>query len=326
MDGKIGLEEHWAIPDTLGDSESLVGTSAGWDNVRRRLLDIQDERLREMDSHGIELTILSLNAPALQAILDPSEAIETARKANDTMAGEVAKRRDRFRGFAALPMQDVDAAIAELQRCVKDLGFVGALVNGFTQRLVEDSAVYFDIPEYRPFWAALEELDVPFYLHPRTQIAARMQPYEGHPWLISAAWGFARETSIHALRLIGSGLFDDHPGLQIVMGHLGERIPFDMWRIDHRLRKIPNGFPCKKEMGDYLRENFHFTTAGNFHDPTLDLVIAEMGVGHVLFSVDYPFEDTVDAASWFDNNNLSDADRARIGRQNAIDLFKLELG
>jgi 2,3-dihydroxybenzoate decarboxylase len=167
---------------------------------------------------------------------------------------------------------------------------------------------------------------VPFYLHPRTQIAARMQPYEGHPWLISAAWGFARETSIHALRLIGSGLFDDHPGLQIVMGHLGERIPFDMWRIDHRLRKIPNGFPCKKEMGDYLRENFHFTTAGNFHDPTLDLVIAEMGVGHVLFSVDYPFEDTVDAASWFDNNNLSDADRARIGRQNAIDLFKLELG
>lgn len=195
MDGKIGLEEHWAIPDTLGDSESLVGTSAGWDNVRRRLLDIQDERLREMDSHGIELTILSLNAPALQAILDPSEAIETARKANDIMAGEVAKRRDRFRGFAALPMQDVDAAIAELQRCVKDLGFVGALVNGFTQRLVEDSAVYFDIPEYRPFWAALEELDVPFYLHPRTQIAARMQPYEGHPWLISAAWGFARETS-----------------------------------------------------------------------------------------------------------------------------------
>ena len=162
MDGKIGLEEHWAIPDTLGDSESLVGTSAGWDNVRRRLLDIQDERLREMDSHGIELTILSLNAPALQAILDPSEAIETARKANDIMAGEVAKRRDRFRGFAALPMQDVDAAIAELQRCVKDLGFVGALVNGFTQRLVEDSAVYFDIPEYRPFWAALEELDVPF--------------------------------------------------------------------------------------------------------------------------------------------------------------------
>jgi len=293
--------------------------------VRRRLLDIQDERLREMDTHGIELTILSLNAPAVQAILDPAEAVETARKANDILAEEVAKRPDRFRSFAALPMQDVDAAITELQRCVNDLGFVGALVNGFTQKDVADSAVYFDIPEYRPFWAAVEELGVPFYLHPRTQIPARMQPYEGHPWLISASWGFARETSIHALRLIGSGLFDAHPNLQIIMGHLGERIPYDMWRIDHRIRKIPNGFPCKKEMGDYLRENFHFTTAGNFNDPTLECCIAEMGIDRVMFSVDYPFEDTIDAASWFDSNGLSDADRLQIGRQNAIDLFKLDL-
>ncbi len=325
MEGKIGLEEHWAIPDTLEDSERLVGTSPGWDNVRRRLLDIHDLRLREMDTYGLELTILSLNAPAIQAIIDPLEAVETAKKANDIMAEEVARRPDRFRSFAALPMQDVDAAIIELQRCVNDLGFVGALVNGFTQKDVEDSAVYFDIPEYRPFWAAVEELDVPFYLHPRTQIPARMQPYEGHPWLVSAAWGFARETSIHALRLIGSALFDEHPGLRIIMGHLGERIPFDIWRLDHRLRKIPNGYPCKKEMGDYLRTNFHFTTAGNFHDPTLDLVITEMGVDHVLFSVDYPFEDTIDAASWFDSNSLSDADRLQIGRQNAIDLFKLDI-
>ena len=159
-----------------------------------------------MDAHGIELTILSLNAPAVQAILDPAEAIATAAKANDIMAGEIAKRPDRFAGFAALPMQDPDQAIRELTRCVKELGFKGALVNGFTQKDVPDSQVYFDLPEYRPFWAAVAALDVPFYLHPRTQIATRSQSYDGHPWLFSAAWGFSRETSIHALRLIGSGL------------------------------------------------------------------------------------------------------------------------
>ena len=324
MKGKIGLEEHFAIEDTIMDSHGFLPEEI-WPELKSRLLDVQEKRLGFMDKFDMEMMILSLNAPAIQAIPDTSKADEIARRSNDALAEEVAKRPDRFRSFAALPMQDVDAAITELQRCVNDLGFVGALVNGFTQKDVADSAVYFDIPEYRPFWAAVEELGGPFYLPPRTQIPARMQPYEGHPWLISASWGFARETSIHALRLIGSGLFDAHPNLQIIMGHLGERIPYDMWRIDHRIRKIPNGFPCKKEMGDYLRENFHFTTAGNFNDPTLECCIAEMGIDRVMFSVDYPFEDTIDAASWFDSNGLSDADRLQIGRQNAIDLFKLDL-
>ncbi|NQV54424.1 MAG: amidohydrolase [Rhodospirillales bacterium] len=325
MDGKIGLEEHWAIPETMGDSEKLVGTSDGWDDLRRRLMDTQDERLHEMDEHGIELTILSLNAPAIQGILDTKEAIETAKLANDTLAGEVAKHPDRFRAFAALPMQDAEAAANELTRCIKDLGFVGAMVNGFTQRDVEDSAIYFDVAEYRPFWAEVAKLDVPFYLHPRTQIMSRRQPYEGHPWLVSAAWGFGRETSIHALRLMGSGLFDEHPNLKIILGHLGERIPYDIWRVDHRLRRNPVGYACKREMGDYFRENFHVTTAGHFHDPTLNCAIAEMGVNRIMFSVDYPFEDMIEAAEWFDNCGLSAEDRAKIGRQNAVDLFGLDL-
>ena len=168
-------------------------------------------------------------------------------------------------------------------------------------------------------------LEVPFYLHPRTQIPTRSQSYDGHPWLFSAAWGFSRETSIHALRLIGSGLFDDFPNLQIVLGHLGERIPYDMWRLDHRIRKVPNGYPCKKPMGDYLRANFHMTTSGNFHDATFHCALAEMGPGRILFSVDYPFEDTIDAASWFDNTDMTDADRLKVGRTNAIELFDLDL-
>ena len=309
----------------MGDSERLVGTSEGWSDLRRRLLDIHDERLSQMDANGIELSILSLNATAIQAILDPEEAIATANLANNILAEETAKRPDRFRAFAALPMQDADAAAAELTRCVKEFGFVGALVNGFTQREEEDSAIYFDIPEYRYFWRTVEELGVPFYLHPRTQIISRRQPYESHPWLVSAAWGFARETSIHALRLMGSGLFDEHPELRIILGHLGERIPYDISRLDHRLRRNPVGYSGKRQMGDYFRENFYVTTSGHFNDHPFHCAIGELGIEHIMFSVDYPFEDMAEAALWFDTTDLNEAERNKVGRQNAVELFNLDL-
>ena len=216
MDGKIVFEEHMAIPDTLDDSRTFAEGSGQWDQFARQILDIEDERIARMDSNGIEFAILSLNAPAIQAILDTDKAIEVATRANDHLAEAVAKHPNRFAGFAALPMQDPDAASEELIRSVKDLGFKGALVNGFTQKGVPDSAIYFDIPEYRSFWSTVSELDVPFYLHPRMQIPSRAQPYEGHPWLMSSPWGFAVETSIHALRMCGSGMFDDFPNLKII--------------------------------------------------------------------------------------------------------------
>ncbi len=325
MNGKIALEEHWAIEESLEGIMAMAGTSEWMRGVHRRLLEVQDRRLTEMDRHGIELTVLSLNGPAVQAIPDVGKAIETARKANDALADEISKRPDRFAGFAALPMQDVDAAIAELTRSVNDLGFKGALVNGFTQKEVPDSAVYFDIPEYRPFWASVEELDVPFYLHPRLQISARAEAYEGHPCLHAPAWDFAAQTSIHALRLICSGLFDEFPRLQIVLGHLGERIPFDLWRIDNLMKNIPNRFPAKHPVGDYFRANFHLTTSGQFHDPAFHCAVAEVGVDRIMFSVDYPFEEMEPAAAWFDGTELSDEDRLKIGRTNAIKLLKLDL-
>ncbi len=188
MDGKIVFEEHMAIPDTLEDSRSFAGGSGKWDEFARQILDIGEERIARMDSNGIEFAILSLNAPGIQAMLDTGEAVERARRANDHLAEAIVKHPDRFAGFAALPMQDPEAASRELIRSVKDLGFKGALVNGFTQKDVPDSAIYFDIPEYRSFWATVSELDVPFYLHPRMQIPSRAQPYEGHPWLMSSPW------------------------------------------------------------------------------------------------------------------------------------------
>jgi predicted TIM-barrel fold metal-dependent hydrolase len=325
MQGKIALEEHFAIEATLGDSQ-VFGAHV-WDKLEPRLLDIQDMRLKEMDKHGVEVMILSLNAPAVQAIHDVKRAIAVAREANDKLAEHTHKRPDRFAAFAALPMQDPDAAVQELTRCVKELGFVGALVNGFSQIGMPDNVAYYDLPQYRPFWRAVEALDVPFYLHPRNPLPSWSKFYEGHNWLLGPNWAFHAETSVHALRLIGSGLFDEFPKLKIVLGHLGEGIPIYLWRIDGRngWMKEPHRYAAKHGVGHYFRRHFHLTTSGNFSTPALVNCLTEMGADRVMFSIDWPFEAVDEAALWFDKAEISEADRMKIGRANAIKLFKLKL-
>jgi 2,3-dihydroxybenzoate decarboxylase len=325
MQGKIALEEHFAIQATLGDSK-VFGAQV-WQDLGPRLLDIQDMRLREMDKHGVEMMILSLNAPAVQAIHDVKRAVAVAREANDVLAAEVRKRPDRWAGFAALPMQDPELAIVELTRCVKELGFVGALVNGFSEASSLDNALYYDLPQYRPFWRAVEALGVPFYLHPRNPLPNSIKAYEGHDWLLGPNWAFHAETSIHALRLIGSGLFDECPNLQIVLGHLGEGIPIYLWRIDGRngWMKEPHRYAAKHGVGHYFRKHFYLTTSGNFSTPALLNAVSEMGAGRVMFSVDWPFEDVGEGCVWFDRAQIGEADRAKIGRDNAIKLFQLKL-
>jgi len=320
MTGKIALEEHFALPDTIDDSQRYFPPDV-WPTMRHRLVDIHETRLAEMDKHGVATMILSLNAIAVQAVPDTRKAVDLARKANDYLAGQVAKNPARFQGFAALAMQDPDEASRELTRCVRELGFKGALVNGFSQKDVEDSAVYYDLPRYESFWATVEQLGVPFYLHPREPLPSRSQHYEGHPWFLGSAWSFAVETSIHALRLMASGLFDRYPQLTLILGHLGERIPYDIWRVDHRLRKTPRGIPAKKPLGEYLRNNVYLTTSGNFRTQTLLDAMGEVSSDRILFSVDWPFEDVGEAAQWFDHASIAEADRLKIGRTNAERLF-----
>ena len=317
--GKIGLEEHFALEQTLGDSEKFVGP-ATWVDLRRRLLDIP-ERLAQMDALGIETLILSLNAPAVQAVYEPRKAVEMARIANDVLAEVIAKHPGRFAGFAALPMQDPDAAALELERCVRDHGFVGALVNGYSQIGDAETSVYYDAPLYRPLWALFEQLDVPFYLHPREP--SERKAYAGHPWLVGPAYGFGAETALHALRLAGSGLFDAYPNLTIILGHLGEGLPFNLYRIDERIRWSPLGYPAKRQISEYFAENFYITTAGNFRTQALINCIAELGADRILFSTDYPFEEMTEAATWFDSASISEGDRRKIGHENARALFKL---
>lgn len=325
MERKIGLEEHFAVTETLDDSLQFLPEDF-WAELRGRLLDLHDKRLALMDKYGIEMMILSLNSPTVQAIPNLKRAIEMSRMANDFLAEQVGKRPDRFAAFAALPMQDPDAAIEELERCVGDLGFKGALVNGFSQVHEADSAVYYDLPQYWPFWEVVESLDVPFYLHPRDPILSRQQVYEGHPWFLGPSWSFGVETAIHALRLMASGLFDKHPRLNIILGHLGEGLPYSMWRVDHRIKKSPRGIPAQKPLGEYFRSNFYITTAGNFRTQTLIDALLEVGADRLLFSTDYPFEEISDAADWFDTTSISETDRIKIGRLNSMKLFKLEEG
>ncbi len=326
MQGKIALEEHMAIEETLEGSRNFAGDSGRWEAFSRELLDLGERRIEAMERNGIEFALLSLNAPAVQAIADTEEAVAVARKANDRIAEAASRHPQRYAGLAALPMQSPEAAARELTRCVRELGFRGAMVNGFTRRGGPDTAIYYDIPEYREFWAAVSELDVPFYLHPRTQIPARAQNYEGHAWMMSAPWGFAVETSIHALRLCGSGLFEDFPNLRIVVGHLGENIPFALWRLDARMRFSPRGWRGKRLPGENFRRHFHVTTSGFFNDPAFRCTVETMGTDRVYFSADYPFERMEDAAAWYDSTpTLADSDRLKIGRTNAIRLFGLDL-
>jgi 2,3-dihydroxybenzoate decarboxylase len=324
MEGKIALEEHFAITETVNDSRGYFPDRV-WEEVKSRVLDLHDRRLKLMDEYGIETMLLSLNAPAVQAIPDPRKAHDVARRANDYLAEQVRKRPGRFQGLAALAMQDPEGAARELDRCVTELGFRGALVNGFSQVGDAETVVYYDLPQYRPFWATVEHLDVPFYLHPRNPLPRDAKIYDGHPWLLGPVWAFGHETAVHALRLMGSGLFDVHPRLQIILGHMGECLPFAMWRVDNANAWIKDrhSYAAKRRMRDYFSANFYVTTSGNFHTPALLNAMLEIGADRIMFSTDWPFENIDHAALWFDACPLSENDRRKIGRTNALRLFKL---
>ena len=224
-------------------------------------------------------------------------------------------------------MQDAELATRELTRSVTELGFKGALVNGFSQVNDKDTVAYYDAAQYGPFWAEVERLDVPFYLHPRNPLPRHAQIYDGHGWLMGPSWAFGQETAVHALRLMGSGLFDTHPRLKIILGHLGEGLPYSIWRVDHcnGWVKGRHKYAAKNKIADYFYSNFHLTTSGNFRTQSMIAAMMELGADKILFSADWPFEDVGQAAQWFDSATISEADRIKIGRTNALKLFQARI-
>jgi 2,3-dihydroxybenzoate decarboxylase len=323
MNNKIALEEHFSVEGLTYKNDVMDAPTFA--DVRRRLADTESLRIEAMDKAGIERSILSFNSPGIQAEIDSDVATQHARQANDFLCDNVmARHPDRYAGFAAVALQNPAAAANELERCVKQLGFKGALINGYSNIRNEHTIEYSDEPKFEVFWAKVAELNVPVYLHPRDPVLSQQRIYEGHPELLSAAWAYGVETSTHALRLITSGLFDRYPGINIILGHLGETLPFGIWRVEHIIKRRGMCQDLKKNIMSYLSDNFYITTSGVFRTQTLLNTMLEVSSDRILFSTDYPYESAEEAATWFDSCPISEPDRVKIGRENAVKLFNLE--
>ena len=223
MLGKIIFEEHVCMPD---DDFTKLPACRDVNSLAEALLDLHDARLQEMNANGVEMAIMSQNTPGPQGLTDPEEAAQYAKRSNDYIAGLVDKAPQRFAAFAALSMHDPDEAITEMTRCINELGMVGINLNDGQQyaekstgRIVE---YFYDEPKYDSFWAAVEKLDVPVYLHPRAPLPDDIKRlYSTRPWLLGPTYSFQRDTSFHALAICTSGVFDRYPGVKLVLGHFG---------------------------------------------------------------------------------------------------------
>jgi 2,3-dihydroxybenzoate decarboxylase len=327
---KVAVEEHFnyltgATVTSNVDLASLVRTmdyDATWTAlVGERLVDVGEGRLTAMDAAGIDMCILSHTVPGVQGIIDPADAVAAARDVNDFLSARIVANPTRFAGFASVALQDPTEAAAELERCVTRLGFKGVMVNGYTNAGSAQHGAYLDEPKFLPFWEAAAALNVPVYIHPRPALEQRI--YEGHPELLGATWGFAPETATHALRLVYSGLLDRFPGLTIVLGHLGETLPYFAWRIQHCFEYNPSDKRLARRLQDYLCDNFYVTTSGNFNDQALICALLTIGADRILFAVDYPYEQMGPACDWIERAPISENDRRKIAHLNARALFKL---
>ncbi len=311
----VALEEHYYDPelaDTFDGSEGRAG------EIRRRLNDLGELRLAEMDTAGIDVQVLSHAAPSAQR-LDPDTAVRLARAANDRLAQAVAAHPDRFAAFAALPTPDPEAAAAELDRAVTQLGFKGAMVHGLT------NGVFFDDKRFWPICERAQALDVPIYLHPAAPHRAVVETYyqdyvQDFPSILSAGWGFTVETATQGIRMVLSGVFDAYPNLKIVLGHMGEGLPFLLWRINHALSR-PGNRPIS--FREQFSQHVYITTSGNFSTPALICSMLELGVDRILFSVDYPFVPNEPGTRWLDQLQISVDDKEKIAGGNARRLLKL---
>jgi predicted TIM-barrel fold metal-dependent hydrolase len=322
---KIALEEAIMVPGQADVLHADANPAAGRNYAE--LVDIDGVRLQEMDASDTEIAVLSLTTPGLQGVHDASAAPRLAREWNDYLAQAISAHPDRFEGFAALPMREPEAAARELQRCVRELGFVGALINGY-----DDSGrgepLYYDTPEYLDFWHGVAELDVPVYLHPRMAPADRVTTYSPYPELAAAAWGFHVETGEHMLRLMLSGLFDEVPGLRFIVGHMGEMIVWWAWRTDRRIEALSRSDlqieakrQCQNSVSHYLRTNFYVTTSGWFETSALLHTLGVMGTERVLYSVDYPYESFREASDWLESLALDERVKREIAYDNAAGLL-----
>jgi 2,3-dihydroxybenzoate decarboxylase len=318
MTRKIALEEHFLVEGfaNMARTEGSGPAAAFRRQAAERLPEIDALRLDAMDKAGVDIAVLSLFNPGIQGERDTATAIRKAKAVNDTLAERIARHPARFHGFAAVPMQDPREAADELERAVHELGFKGALINGHTQ------GIYLDDARCLPFWERAAALAVPIYLHPTNPMTIPAA-FDFYPGLAGAMFGWAAETGGHALRLVLSGLFDRFPSLTVILGHMGEALPFYLWRIDSRFKISEPKVSLREMPSAYIRRNIAVTTAGAFSPEPLRCTIDAMGLDRVLFSVDYPLEDSDEAAGFIETAPLSDAEREAVCFRNAERLLRL---
>jgi 2,3-dihydroxybenzoate decarboxylase len=313
---KIALEEHFLCPGFEDYWRSTVGNVDPkiLSQVVARLSDFGELRLASMDGAGIDRSVLALAGPGVQSERDTGTARRKAREANEFLARETQKRPDRYAGFAHLPMQDPVAAADELERCMHELKFCGAMINGHT------NGQYLDHPSLHPFWERAEALGALIYIHPTDPITPS-PALDGHNGLRRATWEWGFETGSHALRLVFSGLFDRFPRAKIALGHLGETLPYLLWRFDSRAKLY--GVKLAKPPSDYIKRNIAVTTSGMCSAEPLACAISALGADRVMFAADYPFESAEEAGHFADTVALSDRMRSDICFNNATRLLGL---
>jgi 2,3-dihydroxybenzoate decarboxylase len=316
MTRKIALEEHFLSP---GLDEYWLPTVAGIDpaaakGLFARLTDFGETRLASMDSAGIARSVLSIAGPGVQAERDAGTARRRAAESNDFLAREVATRPDRYSGFGHLPMQDAAGAAGELERCMGDLKFCGAMINGHT------NGQYLDHPSLFPFWERAEALGATIYIHPTDPISPS-PALAGVEGLRRATWEWGFETGSHALRLVFSGLFDRFPRARLALGHLGETLPYLLWRFDSRAKLY--GVKLKKKPSDYIKQNIVVTTSGMSSTEPLDCALAALGNDRVMFGADYPFEQSAESGEFLDTTPLSEPVREAVAFKNAVRELRL---
>jgi predicted TIM-barrel fold metal-dependent hydrolase len=312
----IALEEHVLPRDIIEAAGIDIGLRAG--KRAEQLDEMGDGRIRVMDEAGIDMQVLSALSNNVQD-LEPALSVSVNRQINDRMARTIERYPDRFRAFAALPMTDPEAAVDELDRCVGALGFLGAMIHGQTR------GVFLDHPSVRPILAAAERLDVPIYLHPAPPPAAVRESYysglteEVEACLSTSGWGWHSETAMHVLRMVAAGVFEDLPDLKLIVGHMGEGLPFHLDRIESMLSPVVIGHALT--VAETLRRNLYLTTSGYNTATPLICALAAFGVDHIMFSVDHPFANSQQATTFLRSAPVSESEREQIAHGNVEALL-----
>ncbi len=330
---RIATEEAFSVPEQMDAMREVLARQTEYDPdlflwkvqtdpngpVNKPLLDLEGERMRIMDRDGVDMHLLSLTSTGVQ-MMEPGKALAVAIAANDRLAAAIGRHPDRFAGLATVPPHDVSGAIKEAERAIQKLKLNGIIINSHT------NGEYLSDRKYWPLLEAIAGLKSSLYIHPRSPIPAMAAAYRPDH-LEHAIWGYQAETGLHALRLITSGVFDQISSLKIILGHMGEALPYWLYRIDYMHGMAPIQFDrakLKKRPSDYFKRNFMITTSGMNWHPVLKFCIEVLGADNIMWAIDYPYQTSPDAVKFMNTAPISDADKHKIFHKNAERIFHIK--